>query len=199
MPNLGGWEVDLAIGKFPQKVACALSVMDLVGSTYEPVAYLGRQVVNGVNHAVLAFQHILSSTPSTNLVLMIIHEDPKEKDQVCVLRSVERVLSQSSATALGGRQLFFNTDIPAEATTALEEATKTTLGIEVKPIALLGRQIVKGVNFVLLAETAPVVPDGQKELSLITVNSLDHSHVGVTPLLKSSIEVSLGKPLGEWP
>ena len=55
---LGSWEVNVVTGGMPQKVATAFGELagSLVGAEYTPIAYLGSQQVNGVNHAVLAEQ-----------------------------------------------------------------------------------------------------------------------------------------------
>ena len=39
----------------PQKVATAIAELNLIGAEYAPIAYLGSQLVNGVNHGVDLF------------------------------------------------------------------------------------------------------------------------------------------------
>lgn len=51
---VGEWKVEVNVGGMPQKVATAMGEINMLGAEYEPIAYLGSQVVNGVNHAVLA-------------------------------------------------------------------------------------------------------------------------------------------------
>ena len=59
---IGSWNVDVTVGKLPQKVATAVGKLNesIVGTEYTPIAYLGSQVVNGINHAVLAEQVIVT-------------------------------------------------------------------------------------------------------------------------------------------
>ena len=71
----GGWSVNVEVGKMPQKVATAFSKLgDLVGASYTPIAYLGSQVVNGINHAVLAEQTVLTGKDTKNIVVIIFNE-----------------------------------------------------------------------------------------------------------------------------
>lgn len=53
---VGNWEVKVAVDAMPQKVATAFGKVfeGFVGAQYTPIAYLGSQIVNGENHAILA-------------------------------------------------------------------------------------------------------------------------------------------------
>ena len=77
---LGGWVLDNFNGvKLPQKVASGFASVTggLVGADYQPVLYVGKQVVNGTNYCVLATQKVVSVEPETRLVKMIINESPR--------------------------------------------------------------------------------------------------------------------------
>ena len=65
--SLGGWEVKVS-NNFPQKVASSLSSFNeqILGAEYVPISYLGSQVVNGINHAVLAEQTLLTGRDPKN-------------------------------------------------------------------------------------------------------------------------------------
>ena len=62
----------------PQKLASGFTAVTggLVGADYQPVLYVGHQVVNGMNYCVLAIQRITTANPDTRLVKMIINEAP---------------------------------------------------------------------------------------------------------------------------
>lgn len=53
---IGNWDINVVVGKLPQKVATAFANLGetIIGATYTPIAYIGSQIVNGTNHAVLA-------------------------------------------------------------------------------------------------------------------------------------------------
>ena len=204
---LGSWEVNVTVGKFPQKLATALSEFAIAGAEYTPIAYLGSQVVNGTNHAVLAEQLLITGRDTKNVVVMIFNE----RDDKFTLSSIERVVE--SGGKLGGVQVDVKTDIPEEAKAALEEVFSGYVGMKVEPFALLGTQVVKGTNYIFAAETSPVVQDPEKSVQLVIANPMTKD-VAFVDLLTSKHDVmrlgyaftwlksqntSLGRPLGEWP
>ena len=76
MATLGGWNIDEMKGvNLPQKAQSAFTAVTggLVGADYEPVLYVGSQVVNGVNYCVIAVQTLLTATPEKRLVKMVIN------------------------------------------------------------------------------------------------------------------------------
>ena len=80
MALLGGWDVSEMKGvNLPQKVQSAFTAVTarLDGQDYEPVLYVGSQVVNGTNHCILALQRLVVLGPESRLVKMIINVDTK--------------------------------------------------------------------------------------------------------------------------
>ncbi len=80
MALLGGWDVSEMKGvNLPQKVQSAFTAVTarLDGQDYEPVLYVGSQVVNGTNHCILALQRLVVPGPESRLVKMIINVDTK--------------------------------------------------------------------------------------------------------------------------
>ena len=59
------------------------------------------------------------------------------------------------------------TEIPQDVLDAFQAATESTTGCVYKPIALLGSQVVAGMNYCLLCETTLVVPDAQPCFALV--------------------------------
>ena len=206
--NVGNWNTNVSVGSMPQKVATACGQLnELVGAEYTPIAYLGSQQVNGVNHAVLAEQTILTGKDVKNIVVLIF----RETKEGATLANIERVVE--SGGELGGAQVEARTEIPEEARKAFNAAFAGFTGSKVEPFALLATQVVKGVNYVFAAEISPVVANPVKSVALVTVNALTKD-VAFVDLLTSKHDVmslgyaftwlrnqntSLGKPLGEWP
>ena len=80
MAILGGWNIDEMKGcNLPQKAASAFTEITggLVGADYQPVLYVGSQVVNGTNYCILALQTLVLPEPKKRLVKMIINVDTK--------------------------------------------------------------------------------------------------------------------------
>ena len=76
MNILGGWDISEMKGvNLPQKAQSAFTAITggLVGADYEPVLYVGSQIVNGTNYCILAKQTIITATPEIRLVKMIIN------------------------------------------------------------------------------------------------------------------------------
>lgn len=166
---VGNWNVNVVIDAMPQKVATAVSALSeqLIGAEYTPIAYLGSQLVNGTNHAVLAEQLILSGKDTKNVVLLIFNE----KGMDCTLVNIERVVE--GGDGMGAVMVDVKTVIPTDAQVIFDEAISEFVGSTVKPFALLATQVVAGIDYIFIAETQVVAPEAAKRIAVVTVNSLD--------------------------
>lgn len=203
---VGSWNIDIHVGSnLPQKVASAMSKIGetLLGAEYEPIAYLGSQIVNGTNHAVLAEQTIVTGRDTKNVVVMIFNEKPNETEATLV--GIERVVE--SGLPMGGTQVDVHTDIPEDVMAEWNDAFMGYVGARVVPFAFLGTQIVKGVNYIFAASVTPATLEAEPKVAIVTVNSLT-KHVDFIDLLQNKQAGALGyaftwlksaKPLGEWP
>lgn len=207
---LGSWNVKVAVDAMPQKVATAIGELaeQLIGCEYKPIAYLGSQIVNGTNHAVLAEQTVLTGKDTKNVVVLIFNEKPNEMKATLV--NIERVVEQGGE--MGGIQVDVQTDIPAEAKEAFDSAFEGFVGSKVEPFAYLGSQVVKGVNYIFAAEVTSVTAEPVTKVCLVTVNGMT-GEIAFGDLLDSRNDLmtvgyaftwlkkgtSFGAPLGEWP
>ena len=75
-PVLGGWSVaeENSITE-ENKVVFDKALEGLVGVDYEPIAYLGSQVVAGTNHCFLCKATVVYPDAEPTLVLIYIYED----------------------------------------------------------------------------------------------------------------------------
>jgi len=165
---LGTWDVNVSVGSMPQKVASAVSALSetLIGTMYTPIAYLGSQVVNGINHAVLAEQTVLAGKDTTNIVLMIFNEKGTE----CALTNIERVLE--SGNGFGGIDINVQTEINSTAQSLFDRTFEYFCGSTVTPFALLGTQVVKGLNYIFACTVKNVTEDANEKVVLVTINDL---------------------------
>lgn len=204
---VGSWNIKIVVDAMPQKVATAIGALaeQLVGAEYEPIAYLGSQVVNGTNHAVLAKQTIMDGRDTANIVVLIFNEKPGAMEATLV--SIERVVE--SGAPMGGIHVDPVTAIPDDAMNAWNAAFSNFVGSKVDPIALLGTQVVNGTNYIFAAEIAPLVPNAVSKVVIVTINPMN-GYLTFANLLENKHEASLGyaftwlkgglgKPLGEWP
>lgn len=208
MGKVGRWDVNVTVGSMPEKVATAFGELNMVGAEYEPIAYLGSQVVNGVNHAVLAEQIVTTGRDTKNIVTMIFNE----RGDACTLVGIERVVE--SGGEMGGITVDPRTgELPKDATDALNNVLEGFVGADVKPFALLGTQITKGTCYIFAATITPVALDRPIRAALVVANDMT-GDLSMTDLLTTKYDVmqlgyqyawvkrqnsSLGAPLGEWP
>jgi len=208
---LGSWSVAVDVNGMPQKVASAMGKLSeqLLGAEYTPVAYLGSQVVNGTNHAVLAEQLVITGKDTKNAVVIIFNEKPNEME--CSLVNIERVVE--SGGELGGIAVDIKKDIPEDAKDAFAKAFEGFVGSKVVPFALLGTQVTKGTNYIFAATVTPVVKEPEDKVAIVIVNPMT-GEISITDMLGTKTDAlqlgyaftwmkkqntSLGTPLGEWP
>ena len=191
---VGSWDIKIAVDAMPQKVATAFCELtgSLCGAEYTPIAYLGSQVVHGVNHAILAEQLLITGKDTKNVVIIILNE----REEKFTIANIERVVE--SGVGLGGTVVDVKTDISEEAKTAFELALKNFVGSVVEPFALLATQVVKGTDYVFAAKVTPVVKDPKEDFAIVTVNALTKKIAFDNPLT-TDVQTALGAPLGEWP
>lgn len=168
MSKLGGWEIDVKVNEFPQRVATAISDLpeNLLGCGYEPFVYLGKQVVVGTNHAVMAEQTVVTGVDTKNVVLLKFNEKPEGVSLYAIETLVE------SGGRLGGTRIDVKTDIPEDAKRVFDEAMAYFVGSNVTPFAYLGTKVTNGVEYKFAAEVAPVTQNPEKHISIVTINSL---------------------------
>lgn len=207
--KLGSYTINVSCGSMPQKVATGFGKVfeGFVGAEYKPIAYLGSKVVNGVNHAILAEQDLVTGKDIKSIVVLVLNEKPGDVGgETFSIVSIEPVLSD--AGLMGGYSINPVTDITDEAKAAFDKAFQGFLGSNVKPFVQLATKVVKGIEYVFAAELSMVVsPAAMKagdtsSIALVKVFS-DFSEISIDTIIEGSAKSAdgkaLGSPLGEWP
>ncbi len=93
MAMLGKWELaenELKPCKLPQRAESAFTgaMEKVVGAKYDPVLYVGKQIVNGTNYCIIAVQTLVIPSKPTRLVKIVIHE---ALDKTCKVVSIREV------------------------------------------------------------------------------------------------------------
>lgn len=116
----GEWVIKPSTG-MPQKVATAFSEKfgEIVGASYVPIAYLGEQLVNGKNHAILAEQTLVVNADVCNIVMIILNEHAGEFSVV----NIDPILSGTSGKVKDAKEAEF-----ASAKEELANAVSKMLG-----------------------------------------------------------------------
>lgn len=165
---VGSWNVEIS-DKMPQKVASAFAGVDLIGAEYTFIAYLGSQVVNGTNHAVLAEQLLTTGKDTKNVVVMIFNE----KGMDCTLVNIERVVE--GGVTLGGTYVNVETNLDEEDLDVFNRALEGYVGAKITPFALLGSQVTVGTNYMYAALFENMSLNGKGKVVLVTVNDVTHT------------------------
>jgi len=177
MTDLGAWDINVNLNGMPQKIATAFdSLANMVGASYEFIAYIGSQQVNGINHAILAKQIILTSKDAQNVVVIIFNE----KGENVTLVSIERVVE--GGQWFGGTQVDVQTLLSEDARNLFIAAFTGILGGRYTPIALLGTQMTTGIEHIYAATCDPANL-GDMEFLIISINSLTHRVSIIDPLV----------------
>lgn len=163
--KFGGWVIKVSTQLTDEEKEIFDVLKKLIGATYTPIAHLGTQVVNGINHAFLAEQTIICANGAKNIVLVIINKS----SEINVL-SIEDVLKENKAH--GGISVNPTTDIPAEAKKALDKVLENFVGAKVNPFAFLGTQVVTGINYFFAAEVTPLYPNAETSIALVVANDM---------------------------
>ena len=185
--NTGSWDIAVQIGKLPQKVATAFDSINIVGAEYELIAYIGNQVVNGTNHAVLAKQTILNGRDTENIVVMIFNEKPNDMNAVLV--SIDRVLE--SGGPFGGVHVDVATELDDEVMDIWNDAFEGFVGSTVTPYALLGTQVTTGTEYIFAATLVTTALEPEEHAMIVTINPMTKK-VKMGDMLTSKHEASLG-------
>ena len=170
---VGNWNLNVQVGKAPQQVATAFGNIlgTLFGAKYTPIAYLGDQVVNGTNHAVLAEQLVITGEDQKNIVEVVLNEKPGSVGgSDFALAGIKKLID--GGHKFGGFQVNVEAPISDEAKKVFDDAFEGFVGSKIEPFALLGTQVVKGVEYAFAATVAPVVPNAQQSVQIIYVNGL---------------------------
>ena len=178
--NTGNWNIDVNVNGMPQRISTAFDKLKeiLVGADYEFIAYLGSQEVNGVNHAVLAKQIVTTGRDSANIVVLIFNEKAAETDTptwVITPVAIERVLE--SGAALGGTNIRVDKilDLEGPEMGIWNEAFAGRVGISMHPIAYLGSQVTKNINYIYAATAEPMNLEGVKQAVIVTISPFERT------------------------
>ena len=177
IPVVGGWTVNTEFSKFelPEaaKTAFDKATKGLAGSAIEPVAYLGSQVVAGANHAFLCKVTPIVPNAKAALKYVTVYADLAGNAEITKTAGIEEFTTgEVSFESLAGgytASAACGGGISGDVKTAFDKATKGLAGVGYEPLALLGTQVVAGMNYAVLCKATPVVPNAQSALAIVVI------------------------------
>ena len=140
---------------------------NLLGAEYEPIAYLGHQLVAGTNHKILCKVTPVSPDAAASYVIITIYVNLQGETEIIETQNCDAEIV-SGKGLMGG----WDDEVPAvnEASVkALEKAQETLLGASYKEVCCLRTQIVAGTNYCLLCEITPVATCVENYYAIVTV------------------------------
>lgn len=159
--TLGSYTLNLhSAAELPQDVASAVGTLfERVGATYTPVYYIGSQLVNGMNHKLVAERVKLVSGGKTikDFVVVTINIPAGS-----VGGAGATIVSEDDANTFVLRD-----NIEKGVKKALAEFT----GATIKPIFEIGTQVVKGTNYHFLCENTITYPGAEPYLTRVVFNN----------------------------
>ena len=167
---VGGWTApDSPVITEEVKAVLSKATAEMTGGTYQPVAYLGSQVVAGTNHRILCTFKPSAKKAKTTYAIVTVYEDLSGNAEITeILNSKAEVLVTKEATD-GGWTAPASPEITKEVADTLAKATEKTVGAAYSPVVLLGTQVVAGTNYSILCEVTPVTENPEAHYAVVTV------------------------------
>lgn len=167
----GAWEINqnpVALEKNAQAQAAIDKALEtMTGAEYEAVAVLGSQVVAGTNECILCKVTPVVPDAASQWALVYLYEDLDGNAEITQV--VDLMTNSEEATDGGWVCNQGDEALEADANDALETALEMMDGADCEVIAVLGSQTVSGMNYRLLCQVTPVVPDAEGSFCLVTV------------------------------
>ena len=161
----GSWEIyEGGETVLPEEVRAAFekAIEGFTGSTLTPVAYIGKQVVAGMNYKLLCRCETAAVKPLVNFQLVTIYADLAGSAEITEIedfpfwemaQDAAENLTEGTEVLAGGWVIpdnFTHAVLPEEVQIAFDKATETLTGAGYTPMAYLGSQVVAGTNYALL-------------------------------------------------
>ena len=167
----GAWEINQGATSMEEnaeaKAALEKALEGLLGAGYEAVAVLGRQVVAGTNYCILCKVTPVVPDAVSEWALVYVYENLEGSAEitnvVSLLAAPEAGMTGAWAPNQGDEAL------EADAKAALDAALENMVGADYETVAVLGSQVVAGMNYSLLCRVTPVTPDAVGSFAVVTV------------------------------
>lgn len=170
--RVGGWSVpqDTKITDEELKIFNK-AIEGLTGVGYEPVAYLGSQVVAGTNHCFLCKSTVIYPGATNRYTLVYIYEKFDGTEEILKFEDVTLpgTADADGTPIAGGWRYTEDPEADDNVTEVVDKATGKLLGAEYEPVAYIGSQVVAGMNHAVLCRVTAVSPDAESGYALVYI------------------------------
>ena len=196
MPVVGGWKI-IGEGRaqLPEEAEQAFKAVTekLLGATYVPVAYLGSQIVAGMNYAILCTRTLVTANPVTDLAVLTIYRDLEGNATLTNVADFDLGAYTQKEDAGAPEMLmggWFAPEtaeamdaMPEDAATAYAKALEGFVGNSLTPVALLGTQLVAGMNYAFLCHSSLVTLEPVVSMQLVVIYADLEGNASVTNIV----------------
>ena len=170
-PLVGGW-TEAESTEVTDEVRNLLNkaTAQLVGGTYEPIAYLSSQVVAGTNHRILCKFTPATKDPKSTYAIVTVYEDLEGNAEITQILNSEAEVKVTDQVIDGGWFAPETYKVPKEAVDALVKASEHVVGASYHPVLLLGTQVVAGINYCMLCEVTPVTENAESHYAIVILS-----------------------------
>lgn len=168
----GGWTANSGSVSMSKnaaaKAAFKKATEDLLGVSYKAIALLGTQVVAGTNYAILCKSTVVYPDAEPEMVILYIYEDLEGNAEITGTQTI-----LSGGEEEGGFTVNTGKLSPSKNKTvysAYKAAMKKKTDVSYKPVVYLGKQVVSGMNYMILCRSNVSAKSEECEWVLVTVN-----------------------------
>ena len=199
----GGWEInqgDWEPDKNPDAKAAYENAMEgLVGVDYEPIAYLGSQVVKGTNHCFLCRATVVAPDASSNYVLVYVYEALNSNANVTDIVDIPDGGSTEEDDRGGWQANQGNVSLDAnqDVKDAYVKAFRTYVGASCEAVAYIGNQVVQGMNYCVVCRETPSTSNPEPSFSLVYLYADLDGNAEITDMIKLNLSGTEGDETGK--
>ncbi len=147
------------------------------GANFTPVAYLGSQVVAGTNYKLLCKEVIVTAEPIAKYSVIKVYEDLSGNAEITDVTELDLTKfgsnnAEFSSEILEGGWMTdyaFGAGLEGDCKDAFEAAAKNYSDVSFEPLAPVGRQVVAGMNYMILCKGTTAGSDPATGLCVVTV------------------------------
>ena len=142
----------------------------LLGVSYEPILYLGYCIFSGIEYCLLCSAKPVVPEAGANYALVYLLEDLEGNAQVLNVQTCDLEVLAAPEGIVGGWSAPEDYAFSHESLTALDKAHEGfTQNERLTALALLGQQVVAGMNYAILCRGVGEIPGDDAPMEIVIV------------------------------
>ena len=180
--KVASWQIDttaetLNIPKDARN-AFTKAVENYDGVDLKPIALLATQIVSGTNYMYFCQSTTVTQKPETSYVIVIVYKDLKGNSKITSVKDfdytkyVNESIGEDTGEVSGGWTIYDKTssqELKEDVQKIYDKSLEKFAGSTLKPIALLGTQLVSGTNYAVLALGTTTTKNPKNCITVLTI------------------------------